>query len=127
VTAARGDAELKRFALSLPGAWEDSPWGDRVSKVGRKIFAWLPSAAATRLGVKLVVSHDEALAAPGAALMGYGLGRAGWVTVPVDGPGAPDTDLLCDWIEESYRQVALKRLVRELDARDPAGPDAPGR
>jgi predicted DNA-binding protein (MmcQ/YjbR family) len=122
VTSATRHARLKQFALSLPEAWEDSPWGDQVAKVGRKIFAWLPAGEASRLGVKLVRSHDEALAAPGATPMGYGLGRSGWVTVPVDGRGAPDTDLLCDWIEESYRQVALKRLVRQLDARDRADP-----
>jgi hypothetical protein len=28
-----------------------------------------------------------------------------------------DHELLCDWIEESYRIVAPKRLVAELDAR----------
>ena len=45
---------------------------------------------------------------------GYGLGRSGWVTVPLRAPGMT-LDLLRDWIEESYRIVAPKRLVAELD------------
>ena len=46
----------------------------------------------------------------------YGLGRHGWVTVPTDRSEAP-VDLLRDWIEESYRAIATKRFVAELDAR----------
>ena len=26
----KAEAELRRFALAYPGAWEDSPWGERV-------------------------------------------------------------------------------------------------
>ena len=64
--------------------------------------------------VKLVESHPHALSVEGAEPTGYGLGKAGWVTVPVSGlPLAT----LRDWVEESYRIVAPKRLVAELDAR----------
>lgn len=31
--------------------------------------------------------------------------------------GAPGAELICDWVEESYRTVATKKLVAELDAR----------
>ena len=34
-------ASLKTFALGLPGAWPDNPWGDSVVKVGKKIFVFL--------------------------------------------------------------------------------------
>ena len=46
---------------------------------------------------------------------GYGLGRGGWVTSAFDADEDPPVDILCDWIEESYRAVAPKRLVAELD------------
>ncbi len=110
-------ARLEAFALDLPGAFADMPWeNDPVAKVGKKIFVFFGTANEPGIGVKLPESADHALAVPGAEPMGYGLGRHGWVVVPLGRPAAPD-DLLTDWIEESYRAVAPKRLVKELDAR----------
>jgi predicted DNA-binding protein (MmcQ/YjbR family) len=103
-------AELLAFALSLPEAWEDHPWGDTVAKVRAKVFVFLGSE---RLTVKLEESHEHALSTDGAEPTGYGLGRAGWVTVPFAGV---DADVVRDWIEESYRIVAPKRLVAQLDS-----------
>ena len=106
------------FALSLPGAWEDHPWGDTVVKVGRKIFVF---AGAERITVKLDEAHAHALSVDGAEPTGYGLGKAGWVTVPVAGV---DDDVLRDWVEESYRLVAPKKLVAQLDSGERAGEHA---
>ena len=105
--------KLADFALALPGAEEDFPWGDRVVKVRGKIFVFLGGTAPT-ITVKLVESHPHALSVEGAEPTGYGLGKAGWVTVPV--AGLPPATLR-DWVEESYRIVAPKRLVAELDRR----------
>jgi predicted DNA-binding protein (MmcQ/YjbR family) len=108
---------LKAFARSLPEAFEDMPWeGDVVAKVNKKIFVFLGSDTSTSISVKLPESQDHALSVPGAAPTGYGLGRHGWVTVPITGKSAPPLDVLRDWIEESYRTVAPKRLVARLDA-----------
>ena len=102
-------AELLSFALSLPEAWKDHPWGDTVAKVGKTIFVFVGSDNIT---VKLDESHGHALSVAGAAPSSYGLGKSGWVTVPV----APVAlEVLCDWVEESYRIVAPKRLVGLLD------------
>lgn len=104
------------FARGLPEAYEDTPWeDDLVVKVNKKIFVFLGSAAGTAISVKLPDSGDQALGVPGATPTGYGLGRHGWVTVPLAGPDAPPVDVLCDWVEESYRTVAPKRLVKVLD------------
>ncbi|MET0145239.1 MAG: MmcQ/YjbR family DNA-binding protein [Ilumatobacteraceae bacterium] len=108
---------LEAFALSLPGAFRDTPWeDDAVAKVGKKIFVFLGSEESAKISVKLPHSADHALTTPGAVPTAYGLGRHGWVTVPIDTDGAP-VDLLVDWIEESYRTIAAKALVAELDAR----------
>ena len=47
--------------------------------------------------------------------MGYGLGKAGWVGLRVPPDEDPPMDLFLEWIEESYRAVAPKKLVAQLD------------
>jgi hypothetical protein len=37
------------------------------------------------------------------------------VRVPLEEQGAPAAELLCDWVEESYRVIAPKKLITELD------------
>jgi predicted DNA-binding protein (MmcQ/YjbR family) len=111
-------SKTREFALSLPGAFEDHPWGEDVAKVNGKVFVFLGTtgSATQRMTVKLVESHGHALAIEGSEPTGYGLGKSGWVTVPLGAEGL-SRELLCEWIEESYRIVAPKRLVAELDAR----------
>ncbi len=112
-------SHLLEYALALPEAWEDHPWGERVVKVGKKVFLfggldegrWWPS-----ITVKLSSSHPLAIAQPGVSPTGYGLGRAGWVTVKLDEASLP-YEALQDWVEESYRAVAPRRLVAELGRR----------
>lgn len=107
---------LEAFALSLPEAWADSPWGDSVVKVAKKIFVFLGDPAEPRITVKLPDTREHALSLPGASLPGYGLGYHGWVTVPLGGLDGDDAEVLFDFVEESYRAVAPKRLVKQLDA-----------
>ena len=59
-------AQLREFALGLPEAHEDLPWGERVVKVKKKVFVFLgrDMDAHFGLGVKLGVSHESALALP---------------------------------------------------------------
>ncbi|WP_433247222.1 MmcQ/YjbR family DNA-binding protein [Streptosporangium sp. CA-135522] len=109
---------LLDFALSLPEAYEDHPWGETVVKVNKKIFVFLGAeepdgSRSPAVGVKLPESNGHALAVTGAKPSGYGLGRAGWVTIPL--AGTPETEVLLDWIEESYRAVAPRRLAARLD------------
>jgi predicted DNA-binding protein (MmcQ/YjbR family) len=117
-------AKLLAFALSLPEAVEDHPWNETVAKVGKKVFVFFGGdPSRDRITVKLVESHGHALSIEGAEPSGYGLGKAGWVTVPVDAEEV-DHDLLSDWIEESYCIVAPKRLVATLDAKNGVNPPA---
>ena len=110
-------AKLLAFALGLPEAWEDHPWGESVAKVGKKVFVFFGDDASERarsFTVKLRASHEEASAMGWTADPGYGLGRGGWLTVtaPEDAP----MDLLQAWIVESYRAVAPKKLAALLDS-----------
>ena len=132
MTARTWDA-VRTFALSLPGAEEDGPW-DRVAiKVRRKpgippwrkdgtgvygpMFLWMGRRddAPPAVAVKLTSSYDHAVAVAGAVPTTMsGLGQWGWLTVTL---AAVDVPTVCDWVDESYRNVAPRRLVAELDAR----------
>jgi predicted DNA-binding protein (MmcQ/YjbR family) len=106
--------KVRAFAFSLPGASEDHPWGEDVAKAGGKVFVFFGQSQSRRMTVKLDESHGHALSIEGAERTGYGLGESGWVTVPLRAPGVT-VDLLRDWVEESYRIVAPRRLVAVLD------------
>jgi predicted DNA-binding protein (MmcQ/YjbR family) len=107
----RSEPRLRERALAFPGAWEDHPWGDTVVKVGKKIFVMLGESVTLKLGD----AHAAAMSVPGAKPTAYGLGKAGWVTIPLDA-GVPPVEVLCDWLEESYRIVAPKKLSAQLDS-----------
>lgn len=109
--------ELVEHALGFPEAWRDTPWeDDLVAKVGKKIFVFFGDGETPRVGVKLPESAEQALLSGSVTKMAYGLGKWGWVTVALDHPDAPDRGIVEDWIEESYRVVAPKKLVARLDA-----------
>src|SRR5438034_4372103 len=110
---------LRTFALGLPGAKEEFPWGERVVKVNKKVFVFLGKKDdfddGLGMGVKLPVSGKNALKLGFTEPAGYGLGKSGWVSVKIL-PGDPiPVDLLLGWIEESCRAVAPKKLVAQLD------------
>ena len=109
---------VRAFALGLPGAWEDHPWGESAIKVGKKVFAFLGvPGAGFGMSVKLPDSGGAVLAEPFARPAGYGLGKSGWVEMTFGTDEEPPLDLLLGCVLESYRAVAPKALVRELDAR----------
>ena len=114
---ARAAAEIRRYALSLPEAIEDFPWGERVAKVKGKVFVFLgadPIAESPMsLSVKLPESGEEALTLPFTKPTGYGLGKSGWITATFAPKEKPPVDVLRSWILESYRAVAPRKLAEE--------------
>ena len=117
-SAAAVEKAVVAFALGLPAAREDFPWGERVAKVGKKVFVFMGKPASSKFGmsVKLPESGSDVLALPFASPTGYGLGKSGWVSLQFASADAiPPVAVLCEWIEESYRAVAPKTLVKELD------------
>ena len=115
---------LRDFALSLPETHEDHPWGHPALKVRKKAFLFMSAEAelSERLGasMKLPESADLALSLPFTEPTGYGLGKSGWVSISfAKGDDLPPADLLLEWVEESYRAIAPKTLVRLLDAAAP--------
>jgi predicted DNA-binding protein (MmcQ/YjbR family) len=117
--AAAARADVLRYALTLPGAFEDHPWGESVAKAGGKIFVFLGVARPRELVVcvKLPESGADVLALPFAKPAGYGMGKHGWVHVTFGEKDVPPVAFIEDWVLESYRTVAPKKLVKELEAR----------
>ncbi len=116
-----GDA-LRRRALEYPETVEELPWGHPAIKVRGKAFLFM-SVTETELSLtmKLPHSRDGALTLPFAEPTGYGLGKSGWVTArfPVGGAATESNteipvEILEDWIDESYRAIAPKKLVALL-------------
>jgi predicted DNA-binding protein (MmcQ/YjbR family) len=113
-------AELRAWGLNYPGAHSKAPWPDHDDlAVNDKTFAYLPKAGEDfSLSVKLPYTGEVALDLPFAKPTGYGLGKSGWVSFSPAEDEIPTIDQLKDWIDESYRAQAPKKLVKELDARE---------
>lgn len=107
----RGAAALRAVAAGFPGAYEEYPWGEVAAKVKGKAFMFMHAGAELSMSCKLPHSHEMALMLPFARATGYGLGKSGWVTSKF-GPGEElPIELLRQWLEESYRAIAPKRLL----------------
>ena len=110
---------LREFGLSYPEAHLKSPWPNHKDLAVRdKTFAYLPKEeqdAPFSISCKLPQSSEEALLLPFCTPTGYGLGKSGWVTATIL-KGPIPLELFKDWIDESYRAQAPKRLVKQLDA-----------
>jgi YjbR len=108
--------KLKKFGLAYPEAHSKSPWpGHDDLAVRNKTFAFLSAAGEPlRITCKLPLTGQMALTLPFASPTGYGLGRSGWVTATFGPKDVPPFDLLKDWIDESYRAQAPKKLVASL-------------
>jgi predicted DNA-binding protein (MmcQ/YjbR family) len=111
------EAALRKTALTYPQATEDFPWGHRAFKVKKKMFLILSfDKDIFNVTMKLPVTGKQALALPFAEPTGYGLGKSGWVTASFGPKDKVPVELLEDWMDESYRATAPKKLVQELKA-----------
>ena len=105
---------LKAHALSYPETTEAFPWGESAFKVKGKTFVFMRADPdELSFSVKLPHSRKQALALPGSEPTHYGMGAKGWVTLR---PSAKTSlKLLRSFIDESYRAVAPKRVLAEMD------------
>lgn len=121
------ETALRAQGLGYPETTEDFPWGHRTLKVRGKAFVFMSREEGFSLSVKLPSSSHVALDLPFAEPTGYGLGRSGWVTASFAPGKTVPLDILSDWLEESYRAVAPKRVSALLDAPTAASKDRPKR
>jgi predicted DNA-binding protein (MmcQ/YjbR family) len=105
---------LRGIALALPEATEEITWGDDLNfRVNKKIFLFPGNEAMT---FKADPGEKDALLADPAgrfAPAAY-VGRFGWLTMQFG--KKPDWNEIEELVVTSYRLIAPKRLVKQLDA-----------
>jgi predicted DNA-binding protein (MmcQ/YjbR family) len=118
--AKTAEAELIAFAATMPEAWEDHPWEHTVLKVGKKVFVFFGGAASPpdtlSVTVKLPISYEMALTLPYMSPAGHGLWKGGWARLSQASGDDIDLETIKDWIVQSYRAVAPKKLAKRLEA-----------
>jgi len=119
---------LKRIrgaAALYPDTYEEAPWGDLVVKVRKKIFVFLGTGKeqdGLSLSLKLPRSAVDALKNDWATPTAYGMGKHGWVSMSFGPSDEIPWELLMDWLDESFRAVAPKTLVKTLPDHGPPAP-----
>jgi predicted DNA-binding protein (MmcQ/YjbR family) len=112
----KAERELRAAALAYPQAVEEFPWEHRAFKVKGKMFLIVHGEPGVlNLTVKLPQSHRQAVALPFATPAGYGLGKSGWVTAHFEADDEVPVEMLLEWLDESFRAVAPKRIAALLD------------
>jgi predicted DNA-binding protein (MmcQ/YjbR family) len=103
---------VRARCLSYPETVEDFPWDHSAFKVRGKVFVFLvPDHLGLHVSVKLPTSRWRALELPFAKETGYGLGKSGWISASWGPNDDPPMDLIVQWIDESFRAVAPKRVA----------------
>ena len=112
---------LHEYALAFPETVLEHPWGHNAYKVNKKVFLFLScDGDGLRLSLKLPDSNFEALLLPFTEPTGYGLGKSGWVSASFSPDSKPPMVTLLDWVLESYRAIAPKRALKQLDGQPSA-------
>jgi predicted DNA-binding protein (MmcQ/YjbR family) len=123
---ARAEAAIAARAAAFPETTEDQPWGHRAFKVKGKTFLFLATEGGSlSLSLKLPESGVLALELPFTEPTGYGLGKSGWVSARFTAGKDVPLLLIGEWLDESYRAIAPKKLVATLTDSGVASKAAP--
>jgi predicted DNA-binding protein (MmcQ/YjbR family) len=116
--------KLLSIVLKLPGAYEDRPWGSVHCKVAGKIFiGWgRHEDGEMSMGFRTTRELQSMLVAsdPRFTIAKY-VGQHGGTDMKL-GP-KPNWDEVEQFIVDSYRIIAPKKLVKELDAKLGVAPE----
>jgi predicted DNA-binding protein (MmcQ/YjbR family) len=119
MTAARYEKALRQIRSiceELPETAEVEAWGHPTFRAGKKMFAAFGEGD-EGLSIGLKVGHerqDELLKDKRFFPTPYAA-HQGWVSLRVD--GQTDWKEVADLLREAYQQVALKRMLKELEGR----------
>lgn len=115
--------ELRDICAELPETAEGRPFGAPCFQVRRKNYAMTHRDRNDRPGVWVKGAPGQQEVLVGAFPERYYrppyLGGKGWIGCWLDDAALPDWDEIEDLIVESYRLVAPKRLVKQMDQQEP--------
>jgi predicted DNA-binding protein (MmcQ/YjbR family) len=115
----RAESLLRDTALEYPHTEEAHPWGETAIKVKGKTFLFMRlTPTELSFSVKLPKSGIQALALPFVKPTEYGMGKHGWVTVRVAKVTKTLESQFVEWLDESFRAVAPKKVLEAYDAAD---------
>jgi predicted DNA-binding protein (MmcQ/YjbR family) len=107
--------QVRALCLALPEAREVEAWGHPTFRAGQKMFAACgEEAGALALGLKVGHARQEELLRDGRFYPTPYAARQGWVSLRL-GDGT-DWGEIGGLVREAYRQVALRRMLKALDA-----------
>ena len=113
--------KLRKVALALPEATEVEAWGRPTFRAGTtKMFARFVHQDGHGFAVAFKPDPEDRPALVADDRRFYSppyLGASGWLALDLD--AAPvDWDEVAELLEASYRQVALKRMLKALDGAE---------
>jgi len=110
---------LRDTALEYPHTEEAHPWGETAIKVKGKTFLFMRlEPTELSFSVKLPTTGNQALALPFAKPTEYGMGKHGWVTLRVAKVTKALEAQFIEWLDESFRAVAPKKVLEAYDAAE---------
>jgi predicted DNA-binding protein (MmcQ/YjbR family) len=111
--------KLRAICLGLPESNEVETWGNPTFRAGKSAFAVLDKyEGSLSLAVRVGLDRQQELVADSRFFETPYSARHGWVSLRLDAKS--------DWAEianlalESYRGVALKRMLKVLDEEHPS-------
>ena len=111
--------ELREICLAFPEACEVEAWGRPTFRAGKKIFAVFSGDDDHPYGVVFKPEPDEypALVEDARIYVPPYFGPGGWLALDLTADKLVDWTEVAELMESSYRQVALKRMVKALEER----------
>jgi predicted DNA-binding protein (MmcQ/YjbR family) len=107
--------KVRALCLAVPEASEVEAWGHPTFRAGKKMFAAFGKGEeGLTLGLKVGHDRQEELLRDARFFPTPYAAHQGWVSLRLD--GKTDWDEVGRLVREAYRQVALKRMLKALDA-----------
>jgi predicted DNA-binding protein (MmcQ/YjbR family) len=107
--------KVRSICLALPEACEVEAWGHPTFRAGKKMFAAFGGEGSEMtIGLKVGYDRQDELLEDERFFPTPYAARQGWVSLRID--GRTDWGEVAGLVREAYRQVALKRMLKALDA-----------